>query len=302
MQKYQNVVQTSQGVAVAGASVTVQTYPGGVAATIYSDNGSTVAANPLTTDTYGNFSFYAADGRYQLIVNGDNIPTDFTYTDILLEDPADPNSYVLSAGSFGSPALSFTGDSDNGIWSPAANVLGITKQTLIGVTSANATGGVLQLSGGITFPATQVSASDPNTLDDYEEGSWTPVLSFDTVGNLSVTYTTQLGWYTKIGNTVTVWFNVLTSAFTHTTSAGNLRLTSLPFTASADASGFYYGTLSWQGITKAGYTQIVPRVTPSDSQVYFIASGSAQAVSAVAFGDVPTGGTVLIRGALQYRV
>jgi hypothetical protein len=38
-------------------------------------------------------------------------------------------------------------------------------------------GGVLQLTQGqIKFPVTQVASADPNTLDDYEEGTWTPVL------------------------------------------------------------------------------------------------------------------------------
>ena len=31
-------------------------------------------------------------------------------------------------------------------------------------------------SGQITFPTTQVPSSDANTLDDYEEGTWTPVI------------------------------------------------------------------------------------------------------------------------------
>jgi hypothetical protein len=49
---------------------------------------------------------------------------------------------------------------------------------------------------GITFPATQSASSDANTLDDYEEGSWTPSVG----GN--ATYSTQIGTYTKIGNLV----------------------------------------------------------------------------------------------------
>ena len=54
---------------------------------------------------------------------------------------------------------------------------------------------------GVVFPATQVSSSDPNTLDDYEEGSWTP-----TYGNSSTTpsYITQFGIYTKIGRVVNI--------------------------------------------------------------------------------------------------
>lgn len=85
MQKYQDVIQRTNGQAVVGASVAVQTYPAGVAATIYSDNSGTVATNPLTTDSLGNFSFYAANGRYQLVISGAGITTR-TQTDVELYD------------------------------------------------------------------------------------------------------------------------------------------------------------------------------------------------------------------------
>lgn len=67
----------------------------------------------------------------------------------------------------------------------------ISADTLVlrgGVTNANGT--------GITFPATQNSSGNANTLDDYEEGFWTPGIG----GN--ATYVNQLGRYTKIGNKV----------------------------------------------------------------------------------------------------
>jgi len=77
-------------------------------------------------------------------------------------------------------------------------VLDSSGRVLVGLTSANANGGILQLSSGITFPASQVLASDPNTLDDYEEGTWTPTLGG------TATYTVQTGTYTKIGRFVYV--------------------------------------------------------------------------------------------------
>ena len=59
------------------------------------------------------------------------------------------------------------------------------------------TSGVLTLGAGIKFPATQVSDADGNTLDDYEEGTWTP-----TISSSSGTITTSSfsgAKYTKIG-------------------------------------------------------------------------------------------------------
>ena len=56
--------------------------------------------------------------------------------------------------------------------------------------------------GQITFPATQNRSSDLNTLDDYRERPWTP-----SVGG-SATYTTQEGYYVKVGDKVTAWCNL----------------------------------------------------------------------------------------------
>jgi hypothetical protein len=86
MQKYVNAVADLTGAPVAGALIQVNVQSTGLAAAIYSDNGVTPATNPLTTDSTGSFSFYAADGRYQLVISGANIQT-VTLNDILLVDP-----------------------------------------------------------------------------------------------------------------------------------------------------------------------------------------------------------------------
>jgi len=86
-------------------------------------------------------------------------------------------------------------------------------------------GGTIGATGvGITFPATQVASSDANCLDDYEEGTWTPVATgLTNVG--AVTYTAT---YTKIGRVV--YINLKVSAVTSTTSVANTTYFSgLPF-------------------------------------------------------------------------
>jgi len=56
--------------------------------------------------------------------------------------------------------------------------------------------------GGINFNTDDSTAT---ALDDYEEGTWTPVFAdASSGGNASSSYTHQLGWYTKIGNLVNV--------------------------------------------------------------------------------------------------
>jgi hypothetical protein len=82
---------------------------------------------------------------------------------------------------------------------------------------------------GVTFPATQVASSDANCLDDYEEGTWTPVVT-STTGTLT-SVTGQSGVYTKIGRIVTVtgFFKITTNG----TGSGSLSVAGLPFTNGA---------------------------------------------------------------------
>ena len=55
---------------------------------------------------------------------------------------------------------------------------------------------------GVTFPATQVASADANTLDDYEEGTYT--VTFTPAGSGSITLSANTAAYTKIGRVVTV--------------------------------------------------------------------------------------------------
>lgn len=95
----------------------------------------------------------------------------------------------------------------------------------------------LTLTGGqIAFPAVQVPSANVNTLDDYEEGTFTPVLTFVTPGTSSVVYSTQTGVYTKIGDLVTVCIILVTTTFTVGTAAGNVIITGLPFTVNTSTA------------------------------------------------------------------
>ena len=79
----------------------------------------------------------------------------------------------------------------------------------------------LYLSGGVHLGGT----GSANKLDDYEEGTFTPELQ-----NVSVSYSSRGGNYTKIGRLVycDVYFNV---SSLDTTDSSGIHVAGLPFTA-----------------------------------------------------------------------
>lgn len=159
----------------------------------------------------------------------------------------------------------------------------------------------LNLSDGqLAFPATQVPSANPNTLDDYEEGVWTPSLSFVTPGNLAVTYAIRNGFYTKIGRMVFISYQITTSAFTFTTAAGNLIVTGLPFPSGV--ANQIMGPIDWSGVTKAGYTSLQGVIANAQSAIQVVASGSGVARANVQAADTPTGATIIVAGTISYFV
>jgi hypothetical protein len=114
--------------------------------------------------------------------------------------------------------------SDSGTVNLASNLAFTGASTFVGNIASPTITGTLNLTGGqIKFPSTQLPSADANTLDDYEEGTWTPSISF---GSGSATVTTTAGTYTKIGRVVICTINIeLASA----SSAANLQINNLPF-------------------------------------------------------------------------
>jgi hypothetical protein len=102
-----------------------------------------------------------------------------------------------------------------------------TTGTFTGLVDISAAG-----AGQIKFPATANASSDANTLDDYEEGTWTPTITSDGGTITSSTFTN--GLYTKIGRIVCV--SGLVTLTNVGTASGNLQLT-LPIASANDNWG-----------------------------------------------------------------
>lgn len=112
-------------------------------------------------------------------------------------------------------------------------------------------GGAISASGiGIKFPVAQNASSDPNTLDDYEEGTWTP----DVRAGGSSSWTQKVGTYRKVGSLVNAHF---VCDGNNSGTAGNLTLYGLPF-ALGSISGFVtFGIWSANGLSvpNGGFVQ-----------------------------------------------
>jgi hypothetical protein len=154
---------------------------------------------------------------------------------------------------------------------------------------------------GIDFSATPGTGTS-ELLADYEEGDWTPVLTFQTPGDLSVAYLVQVGSYTKIGNRVVLQGFIVLSAFTYTTASGYLRINGIPFNGSSSSGRQNYGSLVFGGITKAGYTDFVTSIEPAvPSSVLVYCSGSAVAPDFISATNMPSGSNVQIKFTMVYE-
>lgn len=122
---------------------------------------------------------------------------------------------------------------------------------------------------GIKFPASFSGSSDVNTFDDYEEGTWTPSLGG------TATYTSQGGWYTKLGNMVFYGFRIIVN----TIGTGSTYIVSgLPFsTANAGAGhGNYCGSLASNVVSLWIYTS-----GTSVNVLSFLAAANAVTANAI---------------------
>ncbi len=144
-----------------------------------------------------------------------------------------------------------------------------TLTTPIVATTMGVGGATPSTSGsGITFPATQSASTDANTLDDYEEGTFTPVLDAG-ISAPTVTYSNRYGFYTKIGRMVYISLRIQVNTISG--GSGVVRVAGLPFTSSNSSNvqqnlgGVFTIGVNWG--TSA--TQISPWVAPGETYLSY---------------------------------
>lgn len=153
------------------------------------------------------------------------------------------------------------------------------------------------ISAGLQFPASQAASSDVNTLDDYEEGSWTPVLG-GSGGTSGQTYTTQVGRYIKIGKLVWATFYVVLSAKgTITTS---VQIQGLPFTAENTTGLRAVCPILWDSLSTS-WVNMVGTLSPNTTVLAVTGTTAAAASSAFALTTADISNATQMSGTIVYQ-
>jgi hypothetical protein len=140
---------------------------------------------------------------------------------------------------------------------------------------------------GVTLGTTAGVYAAANTLDDYEEGTWTPTYLASTTNPTFSSYVFQTGYYTKIGQMVYVSTRMRTNGY-NSDGSGNLRIGGLPFTSatvatigsggSVNIAGSYlFSTAPAAGyfVTGADYIQLNSNLSFTASTVSALSTSAA---------------------------
>ena len=142
---------------------------------------------------------------------------------------------------------------------------------------------------GIDFSASGgPQGTGTELLDDYEEGTWTPVYQMTGTQFSSITHDVQIGTYTKIGRLVTVNFGIRTSALTKGSASGNVIIAGLPF---ANGSATAVGPVIHAA--QDGWITTVPNAgwARSDSTIFlsYIIGGTSTTYGGIEISNMSTG-------------
>jgi hypothetical protein len=218
-------VNGSERYAISSSGVATWSNVGGVAGTAMTLNSTGLGVGATPDHKLQAVGGYVASGKLASASSG-NIGGLLMYCST---DNGGRRSWGLKAESGLTGVLGFWVSSANNTEPfSGSQVMSIDASGNVGVgVTPSGSGGCLQLKSGITFPATQVASSDANTLDDYEEGTWTPTITAET-GTIGSTAVISAD-YTKVGRLVSVTFDI--RVITVGTGTAGLKV-SLPFSPS----------------------------------------------------------------------
>lgn len=253
------------------------------ASAIINSDIDTAAINitPITTSGTGGMTIshcYIAAGTASALSIGAG--TDVTISQCTISST---NTNVLTgAGSIKYGLLSFTGSS-TGI--NTTSQLIYTSAPMI--TSALGIGASPGTSTGLTFDGT-------NFMSNYATATWTPNLQI-AGSSTGITYTTQAGGYTRIGNVVTIWAQILLSS--KGASVGNVTISNLPVATSTNGANQCMSISFFNGFSAAGtFTTLGLWTAASSAVATFVSSGNGVAVAQITNANLTNTFQVIFSG------
>lgn len=255
---YRGYARDGNGTVLSGATVSVYLTGTSTVASIYTASTGGTAVNSVATDSTGLYSFYvdysdyAAGTQFRLTISKTGYDSvtydeveclpqtvsdaeyDATWDGVTTIGPSKNavydafQLYLPLAGGTMSGSLDISAGNSLSVGdSYIDHILEKTAAHGVAIDGLTIKDGNIVLSGGqIAFPATANPSTNANTLDDYEEGGWTPALKFG--GNADgMAYGVQWGVYTKIGRLLHLFAVIILTA--KGTSTGSATITGLPF-------------------------------------------------------------------------
>lgn len=151
-------------------------------------------------------------------------------------------------------------------------------------------------------PTAAFSREGSGSMLDSAEKIWTPQITFDTPGDVSVDYEVQEGEYTRIGDRVFVVYHL---KFTpgYSNAAGVMRITGLPYTVCSTGLGVFF-TGAHNGALllpfPVGVTSLMTLATPTFNALHVQGNGPSGAAGLVTVNQVNPGAKRYIRGECSY--
>jgi len=166
---------------------------------------------------------------------------------------------------------------------------------LQGTTTAGSAGaGDIVVAGGVYLGGTGAA----NKLDDYEEGTWTPTITSD--GTLpTVTYSSQIGSYTKVGRLVNIQFRINVTSISGGTN--NALIGGLPFVSSTTTGSLYTNfniTPTNLEMDAYGVKTLNAEIAPNTAYLYIM--GTRNNTIRLAYTPTSLSNTVGFSGGLTY--
>lgn len=138
----------------------------------------------------------------------------------------------------------------------------------------------------------------------YERGLWTPEITFATPGDVSVAYSTQRGFYVRMGMLCWIEFVIVTTtSFTWSTASGNLQVTNLPYTSYGDTNTYGAGTVyAYSNINRTNFTQLGAFANPDSTYIAFSIDGIGQGHDNVKATDMTSGTATTLGASFFYPI